>query len=83
AGGQPLSPYVKKFQYKPRELHQGLFPTYELKGKILQKNDVLKITTLVRKGNVYFDGAHHKVVLDYGDTLTIKMVNKPIRTIVL
>ena len=83
AGGRPMNPHREGFQYKPRELHQGLSPKYHLTGSTLGTNSQIKITSMVRQGLLFADGAHHKAQLHYGDVVTIKLSKKPIRTIIL
>lgn len=81
AGGKKLNPYERNIQYLPRELYQGKHSAYKLKGGILDEGQTLKFTSLMRKGAVFFDGAHHKFPFDYSSSLTIKVSPHPIRTI--
>ncbi len=83
AGGKSLNPHSDKFQYMPRELHQGLAPRYQLKGGVLTANKSIKLTTMVRRGQIFADGAHHRKQLQYGETIMIKRSSKPIKTIIL
>lgn len=83
AGGKVLNNTDKKFQYLPRELYQGIFPKYTLTGKTLNEKQVLSITSIMRKGKIFIDGARHNYPFHYGDKIKIKLSPKPIKTVIL
>ncbi|MCA9409262.1 MAG: NAD(+)/NADH kinase [Candidatus Omnitrophica bacterium] len=83
AGGKLLDQYKKVMQYLPRELYLGKNKAYKLKGGVLTSRQSIIITSLMRKGMVFFDGAHHKHSFDYGGVLRVSISPNPVKTIKL
>ena len=81
AGGKLLNPYAKQFQYKARELYQSNSEKYKLKDGILSSRQAVEVTSLMRRGAIYIDGAHNKFPFPYGEKLRISISPHPIRTI--
>jgi len=81
AGGKLLSQYDNRLQYVPRELYQGKSSAYKLKGSIVGPRQKISVTSLMRKGMIYVDGAHKSVSFPYGCTAKFNLSPKPIRTI--
>ena len=80
SGGKKISnPYL--FQYNPRELQQGILPRYKLKGGILREYESIKIITLARQSRAYFDGAHCKTNLQYGDVVIVQPSTQSVKII--
>ncbi len=83
AGGKIISQFDKKLQYLPRELYAGKNEDYRLTGGVLHQGEKILVTSLMRKGVVYLDGAHHKHLFPYGSVLEVKFSPHPIKTIKL
>ena len=81
AGGVVLNQYARAFQYKPRELYAARSSHYQLKGRILKSNEHIMITSLMRRGMVYVDGAHQQHQFNFGSSIKIGLSPYPIRTI--
>lgn len=81
AGGKVLDRFDKKFQYKPRELYVGLNGRYQLKGAVLGAREKINVTSLMRKGMVYIDGAHQKCSFEYGSNIVVSLSKNPIKTV--
>lgn len=81
AGGKLLNQYDKKIQYLPRELYSGLNGRYKLTGRVLNPPGKIRVTSLMRRGMLYLDGAHQKFNFDYGISINISISPNPIRTI--
>ena len=81
AGGKVLNQYEKKMQYRPRELYQGHHEYYKLRGGILGPKDSLSVTSLMRRGMIYVDGAHHKFPFEYATPVQISFSPHPIKTV--
>jgi NAD+ kinase len=83
AGGKIVNAFDKSFQYKPRELYQGLLDKYILNGSVLSSKQKMELTSMMSKGKIYVDGAHHDYHFDYGDSISIKLSPNPIKTVTL
>lgn len=81
AGARILRLSDKKFQYMPRELYYGLNRRYVLKGGILKPEKFFKVTSLMRGGIIFIDGAHSSIPFEYGVTVRILPSPYPLRTI--
>lgn len=81
AGGKKLNLFDTKFQYKPRELYKSGSKIYNLCGAILGKNQKIDVTSLMRKGMIYVDGAHQQFHFEYGTEATVSLSAHPIKTI--
>jgi NAD+ kinase len=78
AGGKPIAAQLKRMQYLPRELYAYRKGQYRLKGGVLSQS--FQITSLMRFGMIYVDGANLKFHFPYGEVLKISLSN-PIQTI--
>ncbi|MDO8580991.1 MAG: NAD(+)/NADH kinase [Candidatus Omnitrophota bacterium] len=83
AGGKGMDPYAKKIQYVPRELYESKGSRYRLKGGIVPAGQKIKITSLMRQGMVFLDGAHQKFPFDFGSQLMISLSSHPVKTVSL
>jgi NAD+ kinase len=81
AGGKLLTTSERKFQYIPRELYRGKLAQYQLKGAVLPAYQKIKITSLMRRGMIFVDGAHWSFPFEYGQSAEISFFHSPIRTI--
>lgn len=81
AGGRAIKRDRKAFQYKPRELYQGLFKPYKLKGGILSSEKKMEVLSLMRRGVIFIDGAHHKLSFEYGKRVKIGLSPQSLKTI--
>jgi len=81
AGGKVLPAYSKIFQYRPRELYQGKHQKYRLIGGNVQYKQRVSVISLIRRGAVYLDGAHHHYPFDYGDTISVGQSGHPVKII--
>lgn len=81
AGGKVLSPYDNKFQYLPREIYRGNGSNPKLKGGVLHHEDKIQITSLMRQGMIYLDGAHQNLPFFYGSKINIRLSTKPIKIV--
>jgi len=80
AGGNVLAPTDKKIQYLIRELYRREYYKYRLVGGVLNTKQDLSITSLMREGAVYIDGAHHHVPFPYGETIRLAVSPVPVKT---
>ena len=71
AGGKKLPFNSAQIQYMPRELFEGHGVKYKLRGGVLPPKQKIRVISQMQEGAVYFDGAHMKSSLDYGDILAI------------
>jgi len=83
AGGKIVTAYEKRMQYMPRELYSGKNEKYQLKGGVLKGKQKIIVTSLMRRGMVYLDGAHYKFPFEYGAKLEITFSPAPIKTLLL
>lgn len=83
AGGKIFAPDAMNFQYKPRELYNGKLPTYQFRGGILNDQETIEITSLMRSGMIFIDGTHISRPFPYGSKIRVKFSNHPIKTILL
>lgn len=81
AGGRRLKPLDKKMQYLPRELYFSKDRKYQSRGGVLNSRQKIKITSLMRRGMIYVDGAHLSLPFNYGDEAAVSISPSPIRTI--
>jgi NAD+ kinase len=78
AGGRILPPTSSQFQYLPREIYFGKPPRNRLLGGILKSQQKLKITSLMREGVFYVDGAHQKFSFPFGQKLEVAIAQEPL-----
>lgn len=71
AGGKILPLESRAWQYLPRELYAGFNARYLFKGGTLNSRQSLEVTSLMRRGMIYVDGAHVRFSLPYGKTVKI------------
>lgn len=78
AGGRILPATSSKFQYLPREIYFGRSPKNVLLGGILNPKQKLKITSLMREGVFFVDGAHQKYSFSFGQKLEVAIAREPL-----
>jgi len=82
AGGQVIPIEKKELQYLPRELYRAKRKIdYRLKGGIIKPRQKMTVTSLMRKGMIYLDGAHSNLHFDFGSQCEITLSPHSIRTI--
>ena len=81
AGGKHINRWRKDFQYKPRELHVGILERYVLTGGILAESQSIHLTSLMREGTVFVDGAHIRERFSFGDQVRIALSKRPVQTV--
>lgn len=78
AGGKVLGITRHQFQYLPRELYFGWGRPRHLTGGTLQRQKKLIVTSLMRDGVFFVDGAHQKSRLAFGQKLTVSLSRQPL-----
>lgn len=73
AGGTRLPWTARQWQYRPRELFAGKFGYYALTGGLLGPEQSLRVTSLMRRAQLFVDGAHLHVPVAYGDIVEIRL----------
>ena len=73
AGGVRLPWGAQRFQYRPRELYRGRLSRYRLTGGVLDRQAVVRVTWLMRRGAAFLDGPHVKIPLHFADRLEIRL----------
>ena len=81
AGGKIMPLTVSDYQYRVRELYYVSGIQSKLKGGILKSNNTIKITSMMKDGVIYIDGANVKIPFPFGVELTVKMTKKPLRVV--
>ena len=74
AGGVIMPPTLEKLQYRIREPFDGI----TLKHGIVDK---LKVTSKMREGMIYVDGAHHKIKFGFNKKITMSVSKFPLNII--
>jgi NAD+ kinase len=81
AGGKVLLDESSSFEYRPRELYRRKGTSYKLKGAVLNPNQVLSVTSLMREGIIFVDGSHISLPFQFGTTVKIKQSSNPLKAI--
>lgn len=81
AGGKLIAPESPQIQYKLRELYRWPKKKYELTGGILLLKRPLVITSLMRNGVVFIDGAHLKFPFHFGSKAAMTHSPRPLKVI--
>jgi NAD+ kinase len=81
AGGKRLKILDHRFQYHPRELYDGHNQRYQLKGTVLNSRQKIEVTSFMRRGMIFLDGAHVKSPFNFGETVRICLSSQPLKTI--
>ena len=81
AGGSLISPLRKEIQYRPRELYQSPHRQYRLTGRVLNLKRPMVITSLMRSGVIFVDGAHVKFPFPFGRKARIFHSPEPVRMV--
>ncbi|MFH1359848.1 MAG: NAD(+)/NADH kinase [Candidatus Omnitrophota bacterium] len=71
AGGKVMKLQSKDGQYLPRELQICPNETLKLKGGIYRLKNPIVVTSLMRKGMIYVDGAHLRIPFPFNTKLIV------------
>jgi NAD+ kinase len=82
AGGKVLPLTSRQIQYLPRELQHRPGNRYRLTGGILSLRAPVQVTSLMRQGAVFVDGAHLKLSLSFGQCAEISYSPEPLNVVV-
>jgi len=82
SGGRRLPWTCDRWQYLPRELYHGFRKEYRLQGSSLQADESIRITSLMKDGMVFADGAHYHLPFFFGDQLLIRSSKHSLRVAV-
>ena len=82
AGGKPMRFSSRRMQYKCRELFADLnVPSYELRGGILPEGTPIRVTSRMREGMLYVDGAHLRLPWAAGAVLELNRCDFPLNVV--
>ncbi len=81
AGGKLIPQEASEIQYKPRELYRWPRRKYELTGGTLLLKRPIVITSLMRSGVVFIDGAHLKFPFHFGSKAVMTHSPRPLKII--
>lgn len=81
AGGRILPLQSSHTQYLPREIYHGWGKAYRLTGGILSAHVVIEVTSLMREGVFFVDGAHQKFSFRFGQKLRITSAPQRLRMV--
>ncbi|HLD69314.1 MAG TPA: NAD(+)/NADH kinase [Candidatus Omnitrophota bacterium] len=81
AGGKLIAQEAAEIQYKPRELYRWPKRKYELTGGVLLLKQPIVITSLMRNGVVFVDGAHLKFPFHFGSKAVMTHSPRPLKVI--
>lgn len=80
AGGKLMAQEARGIQYKPRELYRWPKRKYKLTGGIVKSP--LSVTSLMRSGVAFVDGAHLKIPFHFGAKVRISQSKWPLEVVV-
>lgn len=81
AGGRVLPLTSSRIQYLPREIYHGWGKAYRLTGSSLARDAQIEITSLMREGVFFIDGAHQKFPFRFGQKLKITSADQRLRMV--
>lgn len=81
AGGRILPLTSSRIQYLPREIYHGWGKAYRLTGSILSADAMIEVTSLMREGVFFIDGAHQKFPFRFGQKLKITSADQRLRMV--
>ncbi len=81
AGGKVLPAPSGSFQYLCRELYQAGKQNYNLKKGMLSPSENIAVTSLMREGMIFMDGAHASCPFVFGQKIIIFHSPYPLRVI--
>ncbi len=81
AGGKLLAQESKKIQYKPRELYRGREQNYRLLGQAGTLKQPIVVTSLMRNGMIFIDGAHLRFPFNFGSRLSVSHSRYPLKVV--
>ena len=81
AGGKLMAVESKKIQYLPRELFRWEKERYRLKGGIVDLEKPMVISSMMRDGVIYVDGAHFRIPFGFGNVAYISRSPQPLKTV--
>ena len=73
----------QRLQYLPRELYYPPGVKYRLTGGVLRKGETVEMTSLMREGMIYADGAHLRFPFPFGDIIQIHISEHPLLAVSL
>lgn len=82
AGGKKMNESSLKLQYVVREPYAGKFGKILNRSAVFAEKDGLKLTSLMKDGLVFIDGAHINEPFVFGETLTVGNSSYPLKLIV-
>lgn len=71
SSGRRLPLFSSRLEYQPRELFEGHGARYRLKGGVLSEWMRVKVTSQMKEGRIYVDGAHVWLPFSYGSRLDV------------
>jgi NAD+ kinase len=81
AGGKVLPVLSKKIQFGVREAYQKKFGPRRLLKGVLNPGQKIEVTSQMKEGRIFVDGANLSVPFLLGDRLKIHLSSKPLRII--
>lgn len=79
AGGKLIAPEARGIQYKPRELYRWPKKKYKLTGGFVKS--AISVTSLMRNGAVFVDGAHLEIPFHFGSKIKISQSICPLKVV--
>ena len=76
-----MAPEAAAIQYKPRELYRWPKRKYALTGGVLVLKRPIAVTSLMRSGVIFVDGAHLKFPFHFGSKAVISHSLWPLKVI--
>lgn len=81
AGGRVLPPSSSKFQFVVREVYQKKFGPRRLLKGVLGPRQALEVSSYMKEGRVFVDGANLWVPFRTGDLLKVRLSSQPLKII--
>ena len=81
AGGTKLPVYARRFQFVVREAYHKKFGPRRLLKGVLAKGEILEVTSHMKEGKVFIDGASHWEPFQLGQKLRVRLSKRPLRII--
>ncbi|MBF0479797.1 MAG: NAD(+)/NADH kinase [Candidatus Omnitrophica bacterium] len=83
AGAKHLPINSQKFLYQPRELFTGLNKKYRLTGGTIAPKQKIEISSSIRNGMIFVDGAHQKIEFPIGHSICISRSPYPLNVVII
>ena len=81
AGGRILPEESTDLQFVVRELYCGKIGEPRHRSAIFKAKEQLRLTSLMKEGVVYVDGSHVNFLFPFGEVVTVKKSQHPIRLV--